>query len=65
MELDKLRAQIDEIDSELVALFEKRMEVCKDVALYKQACGKEVFDAQREKSKLSRIAQLSEKEMQE
>ena len=36
-ELESCRREIDEIDAELVRLFERRMGVCRDVALYKQA----------------------------
>lgn len=36
MDLKSLRSEIDEIDSELIRLFTKRMEICKKVALYKK-----------------------------
>ena len=36
-DLENCRQEIDEIDAELVRLFERRMGVCRDVALYKQA----------------------------
>lgn len=36
MSLDLLRNQIDQIDEQLVALFEKRMETAKEIALEKK-----------------------------
>ena len=35
LDLNEIRQQIDEIDSSIVDMFEKRMELCKNVALYK------------------------------
>ena len=47
-ELTELRAELDRIDRELVALFEKRMAVSREVAAYKMAQGLPVLDASRE-----------------
>ena len=47
-ELTELRAELDRIDRELVALFEKRMAVSREVAAYKMAKGLPVLDASRE-----------------
>lgn len=44
--------QIDEIDTELLRLFEKRMKVAEDVARYKIAAGKPVYDVVEEEEKL-------------
>ena len=52
------RNEIDQIDSEIVRLFERRMDVCKDVAEYKLHTGKPVLDRKRE---LDKIATLKEK----
>ncbi|MBQ5321758.1 MAG: chorismate mutase [Oscillospiraceae bacterium] len=46
--LEKARKAIDEIDSEMAELFEKRMDAVKEVAAYKKECGLPVFDAGRE-----------------
>ena len=46
--LEEIRKNLDEIDSEIVALYEKRMQLCKEVAEYKIATGKKVFDKERE-----------------
>lgn len=46
------RKEIDEIDSEIVKLFEKRMGICRDVAGFKLKTGKPVLDRQRELDKI-------------
>ena len=53
--LDELRMQLDEVDDEIVRLFEKRMDICKEVGKYKVGCGRKVFDRQRESSKLADV----------
>ena len=58
MDLLELRDKIDEIDSEIVRLYEERMEVCKKVAEYKIENGKQVFDKEREKQKTSKVNRL-------
>lgn len=62
MDLLELRDQIDEIDSRIVELYEKRMEVCKQVAEYKISTGKRVFDRQRETEKLAKVRSLTHSE---
>ncbi len=64
-DLNILREEIDAVDEQLVALFNKRMEICADVARYKQAVGKNVFDPERERKKLAGIAELSGEEMRD
>lgn len=59
MELEELRGQIDEIDAQIVALYERRMDVCKGVAQYKIENGKKVFDRQREMEKLASVKALT------
>ncbi|MCH5269340.1 MAG: prephenate dehydratase [Lachnospiraceae bacterium] len=58
MDLGELREKIDEIDAEIVELYEQRMEVCKNVAEYKISTGKKVFDSQREKEKLEKVRSM-------
>ena len=65
MKLNELRVQIDDIDRNIVELFSKRMEVCKEVALCKKTEGKAVFDPEREKKKLAQIAELSSLQMRD
>lgn len=62
MDLLKLREQLDEIDEQIVSLYEKRMEVCKDVAEYKIETGKKVFDKAREEEKLQKVKSLTHNE---
>lgn len=47
-ELYKLRQEIDEIDNELVRLFEKRMGISKKVAEYKRINKMPIYDETRE-----------------
>ena len=62
MDLLELRQQIDEIDSGIVELYERRMDVCRRVAEYKISTGKKVFDRQREAEKLARVKSLTHNE---
>lgn len=62
MDLQELRQQIDAIDSQIVDLYEKRMDVSRQVAEYKISTGKKVFDRQREAEKLSRVKSLTHNE---
>lgn len=62
MDLLKLREQIDEIDTDIVALYEKRMEVSKCVAQYKIETGKKVFDKAREEEKIRKVKALTHNE---
>ncbi len=50
--LQELREQIDNIDEQIVDLYQRRMEIAKQVGEYKVSAGKKVFDKQREKEKL-------------
>lgn len=52
-DLQECRREIDEIDDEILRLFEKRMQVCEEVASYKIKTGRKVLDPQREKEKIN------------
>ncbi len=52
MNLGELRKQLDDVDSKIVELFEKRMDLCKQVAEYKIETGKGVLDKERERQKI-------------
>ncbi len=52
--LEELRAQIDEIDSQMIALFEKRMDVTRQVGEYKKEHDLPVLDRQREEEVLAK-----------
>ena len=54
-----LRDQIDAIDKQIVELYEKRMEVCKEVAEYKIENGKKVFDKVREAEKIEKVKSMA------
>ena len=62
MDLMELREKIDVIDSQIVELYEQRMDICRSVAEYKIATGKKVFDRQREVEKLNRVRSLTHNE---
>lgn len=62
MDLQELRQQIDAIDSQIVDLYEKRMDVSRQVAEYKISTGKKVFDRQREAEKLAKVKALTHNE---
>lgn len=55
LDLNEIRKQIDEVDASIVDLFEKRMDLCKNVAQYKIDNGKNVLDRQREQEKISKV----------
>ena len=60
-ELDTLRSEIDEIDTQLTALFLRRMDVTRRVGEYKQAHGIPVLDPAREREVLAKkTAQVSD-----
>lgn len=59
MDLKQLRDGIDEIDSEILSLFMKRMELCKGVADYKKEHNMPVFQGGREKQVIDRIKELT------
>jgi chorismate mutase/prephenate dehydratase len=47
MGIEDLRAKIDEIDKEVIELFNKRMQVSAEIAKDKKETGKAVFDPAR------------------
>lgn len=55
-DLLKLRDEIDVIDNEIVALYERRMKIAERVARFKIETGKKVFDKEREISKLNTLS---------
>lgn len=62
MDLTELREQIDKIDAGIVELYEKRMDVSRQVAEYKIENGKQVFDKTREEEKLRKVMGLTHNE---
>ena len=61
-ELLKCREQIDEIDQKIARLFQDRMVISGNVAAYKRATGKKVFDKEREDSKIETLSGMVEGE---
>ncbi len=57
-DLNDIRKDIDAVDAEILAAFEKRIELSDQVAEYKRSKGLPVYDVEREKEK---IASLSDK----
>ena len=53
-DMAEYRKQIDEVDAELLKLFEQRMDIVKNIGEYKREHGLGVFDAKREQDKLAR-----------
>ncbi|MBQ8506750.1 MAG: prephenate dehydratase [Clostridia bacterium] len=64
MDLQELRLKIDEIDHELIKLFEARMDVASEVAAWKRANNMPVLDAARERDKLADIASIARPDLQ-
>lgn len=63
MDLTELRNEIDEVDRQIVGLFEKRMEICGQVASYKIENEKPVFDKKREEEKIQKVMALAHGEL--
>ena len=51
-DLLEIRDEIDELDDKIVELYERRMQLTTEVAEYKIETGKQIFDKEREDSKL-------------
>jgi chorismate mutase/prephenate dehydratase len=63
MKLEELREEIDAIDTEIIDLFVKRMEVVKKVAQTKQDSNYSVLNSGREKEILTRISNQAGEEL--
>ncbi len=57
-DLLQIRDEIDQVDSEITALYLKRMQLTSEVAEYKIQTGKKVFDKERERAKLEKLSSL-------
>ena len=65
MDISEVRKQLDECDSEIVKLFEKRMQLSEEVAAAKLESGKGVLDKDREKAKLAKVSAMVNGELNE
>ena len=63
MDIQELRNEIDTIDDQIVRLFTQRMDVCAQVAQYKQERGLPTYVPAREREKLQGVAQAAGPEM--
>lgn len=65
-DLSEIRERIDAIDTDLLRLFNERLDVSVDVARAKRAMGKAIYDPARERAKLLRLTegQLAERQPQ-
>lgn len=61
-DLLELRDEIDEIDRQIVDLYQKRMGIAAEVASYKIENGKKVFDKERENTKLAKLTAFGDTE---
>lgn len=65
MNLETLRSKIDAIDDQIIALFESRMALVKDIGNFKKQSQINVLDTDREAIVLSRVkAQLQDKHLE-
>lgn len=64
-DLLELRDEIDEIDEQIVKLYEKRMKIAEEVAEYKIHTGKKVFDKKREDEKIAKLTAKAESDFTE
>ena len=65
MGIGQLREQIDAIDKEMLALFEKRMQVSTQIAEYKRANNLPVYDGKREREKIAKVAEAASEGMKD
>ena len=46
--LEELRVELDKIDNQMVGLYQKKMNVCREVGDYKVKAGRKVYDRQQD-----------------
>lgn len=63
MDLKEIRTEIDALDHELLSLFERRMALCRNVALYKKENNLPIFQPERETQLLEKIEQAAEPDL--
>ncbi len=64
MDITQLRSEIDNVDRQLIALFQQRMDISAQIADYKKDQNIPVFDPVRERQKLSDVASRVEPELE-
>lgn len=58
MDLSAAREQLDQIDGQIISLFQKRMQLCGEVAKSKIETGKAVYDKEREAQKITAVRDM-------
>ena len=58
LDLAELRSRIDEIDADIVRLYEERMQVTDQVGEFKIRTGRKVYDKDRERAKIETVREL-------
>ena len=58
MDMQVFRQKIDEIDKSLVELFEKRMALSEEIAVFKKENNMPIYDQKREEQKLSELSAM-------
>lgn len=61
--LDEVRVEIEEIDKEMIKLFERRMNCSKEVILYKLANNLPILDSSREALLIEKNSKLVSKDL--
>ena len=62
MNMDELRAQIDEIDAGLVELYKKRMDIASQIGAYKRENNLPIYDSERERKLLNKAGEQAGEE---
>lgn len=65
MDMKKYREEIDQIDKAMADLFSQRMEVVKQIAIFKNRNNLPVFDENREKEVIEKNLDLVEEDLKE
>ena len=65
MNIDELRREIDGIDDRILTLFERRMEIAKEIGQYKKEKGLPVQNSEREREILHRLNEKAQPELAE
>ena len=63
MDLQTCRSEISQIDEQIVALFQKRMALSKEIALLKKENRLPIYDSERERAVLNRVTALAGEEL--
>ena len=57
MNMDELRSRIDDIDTEMVELYKKRLDIADQIGAYKREKGLPVYDSERERRLLNKVGE--------